>query len=80
MGFTPRTKRVIENAFLEAKKLGCELYWNRAFINWNIIVEGDSVAARIMMDLGINPQKLYNEIVKVLKEGESDRSSSNIKI
>lgn len=41
-----------------------------------IMVEGDSVAVRIMMDLGINPQKLYNEIVKVLKEGESDSSTS----
>ena len=41
-----------------------------------IMVEGDSVAVRIMMNLGINPQKLYNEIVKVLREGESDSSTS----
>ena len=75
MGFTPRTKRVIENAFLEAKKLGSE-YIGTEHLLIGIMVEGDSVAVRIMMDLDINPQKLYNEIVKVLKEGESDSSTN----
>ncbi|MBO5349599.1 MAG: ATP-dependent Clp protease ATP-binding subunit [Clostridia bacterium] len=73
IGFTPRTKRVIENAFLEAKKLENE-YIGTEHLLIGIMVEGDSVAVRIMMDLGINPQKLYNEIVKVLKEGETDSS------
>lgn len=77
MGFTPRTKRVIENAFLEAKKMGNE-YIGTEHLLIGIMVEGDSVAVRIMMDLGINPQKLYNEIVKVLREGESDSSTSTI--
>ena len=79
-GFTPRTKRVIENAFLEAKKMGNE-YIGTEHLLIGIMVEGDSVAVRIMMDLGINPQKLYNEIVKVLKEGETDSSvnKKNIK-
>ena len=75
MGFTPRTKRVIENAFLEAKKMGNE-YIGTEHLLIGIMVEGDSVAVRIMMNLGINPQKLYNEIVKVLREGESDSSTS----
>lgn len=75
MGFTPRTKRVIENAFLEAKKMGNE-YIGTEHLLIGIMVEGDSVAVRIMMDLGINPQKLYNEIVKVLREGESDSGTS----
>ena len=74
MGFTPRTKRVIENAFLEAKKMGNE-YIGTEHLLIGIMIEGDSVAVRIMMDLGINPQKLYNEIVKVLREGESDSST-----
>ena len=33
-----------------------------------IMREGDSVAVRIMMDLNIDPQKLYNEIMKVINE------------
>ena len=69
MGFTPRTKRVIENAFLEAKKMGNE-YIGTEHLLIGIMVEGDSVAVRIMMDLGINPQKLYNEIVKIINEDE----------
>ena len=72
-GFTPRTKKVIENAFLEAKKMGNE-HIGTEHLLIGIMVEGDSVAVRIMMDVGINPQKLYNEIVKVLKEGETDSS------
>ena len=75
MGFTPRTKRVIENAFLEAKKMGSE-YIGTEHLLIGIMIEGDSIAVRIMMDLGINPQKLYNEIVKVLREGESDSSTN----
>ena len=33
--------------------------------------EGDSVAVRIMMDLGVNPQKLYNQIAKVINENNN---------
>ena len=35
IGLTPRTKRVVENAFREAKRLRFRLYRNRAFTNWN---------------------------------------------
>lgn len=34
IGLTPRTKRVVENAFREARKLRFRLHWNRAFANW----------------------------------------------
>lgn len=69
VGFTPRTKRVIENAFREARKLGTE-YIGTEHLLIGIMLEGDSVAVRIMMDLNINPQKLYNEIVKVINEDD----------
>lgn len=79
VGFTPRTKRVIENAFIEARKLGSE-YIGTEHLLIGIMREGDSVAVRIMMDLGVNPQKLYNEIVKVINEDANavnqSRSSS----
>ena len=71
-GLTPRTKRVIENAFLEAKKLGSDFIGTEHLLI-GIMREGDSVAVRIMMDLNVNPQKLYNEIVKVINDyGEND--------
>lgn len=69
IGFTPRTKRVIENAFIEARKLGSE-YIGTEHLLIGIMREADSVAVRIMLDLGVNPQKLYGELVKVLNEDE----------
>ena len=80
VGFTPRTKRVIENAFREARKLGSEFIGTEHLLI-GIMREGDSVAVRIMIDLNVNPQKLYNEIVKVINEDDNasiddNRSSS----
>ena len=74
IGFTPRSKRVIENAFLEARKLGSEFIGTEHLLI-GIMREGDSVAVRIMMDLNVNPQKLYNEIVKVINEDENAGAS-----
>ena len=69
IGFTPRTKRVIENAFREAKTLGSD-YIGTEHLLIGIMREADSIAVRIMLDLNVNPQKLYNEIVKVINEYE----------
>ena len=67
VGFTPRTKRVIENAFREAKKIGSD-YIGTEQLLIGIMREQDSIAVRIMLELEVDPQKLYNEIIKVLKE------------
>ena len=40
--------------------------------------EGDSIAVRIMLDLGVDPQKLYNEIIKVINEDETP-NNKNVK-
>ena len=70
-GFTPRTKRVIENAFREAKKLKSD-YIGTEHLLVGLMKEGDSIAVRILLDLEVDPRKLYNEIAKVLTEEESD--------
>ncbi len=75
MGFTPRSKRVIENAFIEARRLGSEFIGTEHLLI-GIMREGDSVAARIMIDLDVEPRKLYNEIVKVLNEDGMDANSA----
>ena len=75
VGFTPRTKRVIENAFLEARKLGSDFIGTEHLLI-GIMREADSVAVRIMLDLKVNPQKLYNEIVKVIDEYDSNQEST----
>ena len=75
-GFTPRTKRVIENAFREAKKIGSE-YIGTEQLLVGIMQEADSVAVRILLDLGVSPQKLYNEIVKVINEEDFTQNDSH---
>ena len=78
LGFTPRSKRIIENAFVEARRLGSE-FIGTEHILIGIMHEGDSVAVRIMMDLNIDPRKLYNEIAKVINEDGIDSNSINQK-
>ena len=75
LGFTPRSKRVIENAFVEARKLGSEFIGTEHLLI-GIMQEGDSVAVRIMLDLNLDPRKMYNEIVKVINEDENEFNAS----
>ena len=75
LGFTPRCKRIIENAFIEARKLGSEFIGTEHLLI-GIMREGDSVAVRVMMNLNIDPRKLYNEIVKVLNEDGMDSNTA----
>lgn len=78
--FTPRTKRVVESAFIEARKLGYNFIGTEHLLI-GILREGDCVAAKILLDLNVNIPKLYNEIIKVINEGEdynsNDDGSSN---
>ena len=78
LGFTPRTKRVIENAFIEARKLGYN-YIGTEHLLLGILREGDSIAIRILLELNVNIPKIYNEIIKVINEGEDlkDENKSN---
>ena len=75
IGFTPRTKRVIENAFMEARRLNSQ-YIGTEHLLIGIMREADSIAVRIMLDLNVNPQKLYNEIVKVINDYETGDENS----
>ncbi len=53
VGFTPRTKRVIENAFLEAKKMGNNFIGTEHLLI-GIMIEGDSIAVRILLVSNVN--------------------------
>ena len=76
LGFTPRIKRVIENAFIEARKLGYD-YIGTEHLLIGILREGDSVATRILIGLNVSIQKLYGEIIRVINEGEDFKSESD---
>ena len=75
LGFTPRSKRVIENSFVEAKRLGYD-YIGTEHLLMGIIREGDSIAVRILIELNVDISKIYNEIVNVINESE-DFSKEN---
>ena len=79
LGFTPRTKKVIENAFMEAKKLGYD-YIGTEHLLIGILREADSAATRILLELNVNIQKLYNEIAKVINDAEDAVSGGNTQI
>ena len=64
-GFTPRTKRILELSFREALKMGTG-YIGTEHLLLALIKEDDCVAARILSNMSIEPQKLYDEIVGML--------------
>ena len=70
LGFTPRTKRILENSFLEAKKVGYD-YIGTEHLLIGTLREGDSIAVRILLNLNVNLPKIYNEIVGVINEVEN---------
>ena len=73
-GFTPRTKRVIEISFIEAKRLNNNFIGTEHLL-LGIMKEGDSVAARIITELGVDIPKMFNELVKVLSEDNDGTST-----
>ncbi|HOQ07782.1 MAG TPA: ATP-dependent Clp protease ATP-binding subunit [Clostridiales bacterium] len=78
--FTPRTKRVLELSLNEARRLGHN-YIGTEHLLLGIMREGESVAVRILIDLGVDPHKLFNDIVRMLSEdapgsGGEPRNSS----
>ena len=75
MGFTPRTKRVIENSFRESKRLGSN-YIGTEHILIGLMREADSIALKILLDLNLNVEKLYNEIIKVINEYENNSNTA----
>ena len=76
LGFTPRTKKILENAYLEAKKLGSN-YIGTEHILVGIMKESDSLAIRILIDLDVNTEDMYSDIAKTLNEFEESVNNSN---
>ncbi len=74
LGFTPRTKKILENAYIEAKKLGSN-YIGTEHILVGIMKETDSIAIRILIELDVNPEDMYQEIARTLNEFEENVNS-----
>lgn len=72
---TPRTKRVLQNSYIEARRLGHN-YVGTEHLLIAVLRERESIAVKILLELGIAPQKLYNEILDLLNN--SAPSENNV--
>ncbi len=63
MGFTPRTKKILELSYAESARLG-EQYIGTEHILMAILREGGNVALNILAELGVQPQALYNMLTQ----------------
>ena len=73
LGFTPKSKRVLENAYIEAKRIGYNFIGTEHLL-LAILKEGDCIAIRIITELNVEIPKIYNEIAQVINEEENDIS------
>ncbi|HEY8421392.1 MAG TPA: Clp protease N-terminal domain-containing protein, partial [Thermoclostridium sp.] len=75
-GYTPRTKRVMELAYAETRRLG-QNFIGTEHIMLAILREGESVAVRILMELGVDINKLYDNLVTMLQEDTPSAIAAN---
>lgn len=69
LGFTPRTKNIIELSFKEARKLGKNAIGTEHLL-LGILEEGENFALRILGTLNVDTQKLFTDIMRAL-DGEN---------
>ncbi|MGO1370382.1 MAG: ATP-dependent Clp protease ATP-binding subunit [Senegalia sp. (in: firmicutes)] len=73
LGFTPRTKKVFELSFVEARNIG-QNYVGTEHILLGLIKEGEGVAPNLLKAMGIDLNMLRNEVIKMLGNN-SNRSN-----
>jgi len=62
---TPRAKHVFELAFRIARELG-HSYVGTEHLLLALLQEGNGIAAKALIDMGIEPNQLYNKVVEIL--------------
>lgn len=71
--FTPRTKRVLEISLQEALKMGTG-YIGTEHLLLALLREQDCLAVKILVSLKVNPQRIQDEIMSMLGEGDHQGS------
>lgn len=77
IGFTPRTKSVLERSYAEARQFGHD-YIGTEHILISLLRESESLAVRILNDLGVDIRKLYNDIISLVSEDGADGAMENL--
>jgi ATP-dependent Clp protease ATP-binding subunit ClpC len=70
--FTPRSKKVLELALREALQLGHN-YIGTEHILLGLVRESEGVAARVLSNLDVDPDKVRREVVRMLGGGRTQR-------
>ena len=74
IGYTPRTKTILELSVDEARSLG-QNYIGTEHLLLALIREGEGVAAQILMAMGLNFNSIRQEIIELLdSEGSKNKS------
>lgn len=72
--FTPRAKKVLELSLREALQLG-HSYIGTEHILLGLIREGEGVAARVLLSLGADLEKVRNQVIRLLSGYQGSRSN-----
>ncbi len=75
VGYTPRTKKVLELSMAEARTLNHN-YIGTEHLLLGLIKEGEGVAAKILNDLGVNIEKARQEVLNMLNSGPSPQGNT----
>ncbi|MDR1540007.1 MAG: ATP-dependent Clp protease ATP-binding subunit [Clostridiales bacterium] len=73
--FTPRTKRILEISLQEAIRMGTG-YIGTEHLLLALLRDSDSIAVKILTSLSVNIQKLYDDIMNMLGEGDKQPVSA----
>ncbi len=72
---TPRTKRIIELSFTEARRLTHNFIGTEHLL-MAILRDGESVAVKILRDLGADIQSVYTQIIERVTRGSEEDNSA----
>ncbi|RZC63264.1 hypothetical protein C5167_025015 [Papaver somniferum] len=72
ISFTPSAKRVLEHALKESRQLGHN-YLGSEHLLLGLLREGECVAARILVNLGADPNNIRTQVIQMI--GESAEAS-----
>src|SRR5690554_4195013 len=75
IGFTPRSKRVLELAFDEARRLG-HTYIGTEHLLLGLIREGEGVAAQVLHNLGADLEKVRTQVSSQLGGGSQSKAQA----
>ena len=75
-GYTPRVKRIIDRSVQEAVNLQAG-YVGTEHILIALLSESDCIAVKILASLGANIQRIYEDVMNMLGEGEKDGNGSS---